>query len=1287
MSTIEQQARIDLSLNAQKAMNKLKELEKQADELNKTLDETEKGTKRYEKLEKQLSAVKKNIQKVKQTAFDVNKVLDNLSGASIKDINKAIKEMNRQMDDMDRNSDKWRYYKQQIERAKEELRSINAEGKKTESWLSRMNSKFNQWGAGVATFIAAMTGVTLTIQKFRNMAVEKESAQANLKALTGLDDQAIAWLTRQAEQLSTSMESSGLRVRQSAQEILDAYTLVGSAKPELLTDKEALNAVTIEAMRLAEAARMDLKEAVDAVTLSMNQYGATAEEVSRYTNVMAAGSKYGSAAVQSITVAVKNSGVAAAAANIPIEQLVGSIETLAEKGIKDEVAGTGLKTFFLKLEGLDEEFRPSVVGLQKALENLNAKGMGTQEMLATFQQEAYTVAQAMISNADKVKYYTEAVTGTNVAMEQAAINSNTTAARMAQARNRIQEVGIELGQRLSPLVISTAKTTTLLMEAFVALIDACEKYKTSIIAMATTMTALIALKKADVLWTQAQALWTGKVTVAVKTFFTVVKANPMGVAIAAVSALVGVLAQLADRVNFAKDSQKRMNEAMQESQSAAVSEIRRLAELKGELSTLKEGTEQYNTVKQKIIDGYAQYYDGLQDEIDKVGLTTEAYNKLTEAITKSYGARQYEKFAAEQQTALDEELTDILNKIKERTKKELGPDRGSAAFSMIRDAILQGQISSVARYGGYGTELRGINDTLQTYLDEMSGVKDAKWWSVIDRQIEIWMNDAVWLLKDFEKADKEARELFGIKDIQVEEDNSGNETQDMSGSKTSVTVKNKEYWEGKKKEAEDKLAALDIAKKGTEEWNKLVREVEEAEANIANYSTSKLKAAELKDYKKELNDFENEIREKRTLIESAARAEQVAKQTEYLQGKISQEQYSKDILAIEIKALEEKQKLYEKGSKEWQLIEDEKSVATEKNNQRLLDIQKKHEEEMQKIKEKYEKDYEQFREQYIKKSDNEKMTEELALLDEYNKLKLVKTEDYEILRQGIIEKYTKGNKDILFEDLEDIAKFTEQAWSYVSALMNAGSELIQANMDLEIAKINQRYDTQLERAEGNEAETKKIESRKEAEIARVKNEYNKRAMKMQMAQLLATSAMGMLNAWVSAMKIEPAFLIPVYGGIFSGIIAAQTAIQVAALKKQHEAQAAGYYSGGYTSRTAKDTDEAGVVHGNEFVVNARGVRNPAVRPVLDFIDRAQRNNYISSITPADVAMAAGIVKNNTTIINNTADRELMTQFVSIATKLSRQLDKPIVAQTYITGKGGSEDAQKMYNKMITNAER
>lgn len=1202
MSTIEQQARIELSLNAQKAVDKLKELKKQSEELNQKLNQTEKGTKQYQKLEKQLNAVEKNIKKVQQAAFDVNKVLDNLSGASINDINKAIKEMNRQMNAMDRNSDKWRFYKQQIERAKEELRSINAEGKKTESWLSRMNSKFNQWGAGIATFIAGITGVTLTIQKFRQMAVEKESAQANLKALTGLDDQAIAWLTKQAEQLSTSMESSGLRVRQSAQEILDAYTLVGSAKPELLTDKEALNAVTIEAMRLAEAARMDLKEAVDAVTLSMNQYGATAEEVSRYTNVMAAGSKYGSAAVQSITVAVKNSGVAAAAANIPIEQLVGSIETLAEKGIKDEVAGTGLKTFFLKLEGMADDVRPSVVGLQTSLENLKAKGMDAVEMQKAFGLEAYTVAQAMISGADKVKYYTEAVTGTNVAVEQAIINSDTAEAKRAQTINKIKEVGIEIGQRLTPVLVASAKASTVAMEGFLALLEACEKYKITVIALVSAITYMTVVKNKDIIVTKLSVLWNQKLLGSVKALWTVLRANPITAVISAATILLGIFADFIKKTIETNKEIKALNNTVQ---TITKESNRNIAEEKARLNDLlKIAKDEMRSKKERV---------AALEEIKK--MSPEYLKNLTlEKINSTEAAEAINKYVNNLRA---------LEKLRQATTRR----------SELRDSLQQ---------------------ELDKYYQSNEGLAKAQ--------------------------------RFGK--ISFEEFTDLSNTSDKS-SRAKRAVYNDLFRENKLLQAT--IKAYNDVNKIIEKQNSIIlkNQVVSAQSNLNKPVVSaSVPALDNKDSSVDYNDI---LKERVKSIEDAANAQKVVEQISYLQGEKSLEEHLKAMNRIEDSAITAKQMLYLDDMDKWNELQLERLQNT-----------KSYEEKMLAIKQRYQDEVAQFRAKYEEKTNEERMNEELAVLDKFYQDNMVKEEEYQELKASIIKKFTEEtdrHRRRVEEDfkewdelnteekLERIAKYAEEAWSQISALMNAGSELMQANMDLEIAKINQRYDTQLERAEGNEAETKKIESRKEAEIARVKNEYNKRAMKMQMAQLLATSAMGMLNAWVSAMKIEPAFLIPVYGGIFSGIIAAQTAIQVAALKKQHEAQAAGYYSGGYTSRTAKDTDEAGVVHGNEFVVNARGVRNPAVRPVLDFIDRAQRNNYISSITPADVAMATGIVKNNTTIINNTADRELMTQFVSIATKLSRQLDKPIVAQTYITGKGGSEDAQKMYNKMITNAER
>ena len=308
--------------------------------------------------------------------------------------------------------------------------------------------KFNRFGAFFTAATAAIVGFTLSLRKLREERNKLEDSQANLKALTGLSDDDIKWLTERSKTLSTSVTEDGLRIRQSSNEILDAFTIVGSAKPELLGNKEALAQVTEECMRLATAAKIDLKQAVDGVTLSMNQYGAGADQAARFTNVLAAGSKMGAATVADQTAAIIKSGVAASTANISIEELVGSIETLAEKGLKGEVAGTGLKNVFLKMKTGADDTNPSIVGLQTALKNL--KALSDSQILERFGLENFTVAKALIDNTEKVKSYTAAVTGTNIAMEQAAINSDTAAAKLEQARNKLRLAGNELVDRLNP---------------------------------------------------------------------------------------------------------------------------------------------------------------------------------------------------------------------------------------------------------------------------------------------------------------------------------------------------------------------------------------------------------------------------------------------------------------------------------------------------------------------------------------------------------------------------------------------------------------------------------------------------------------------------------------------------------------------------------------------------------------------------------------------------------------------------------------------------------------------
>lgn len=564
---IDQVATVEVRVNGEEAKQELKNLETIASGLKKELaDAYQAGdTSKIKQVTSELRKTEAQIKTLKKDTTALTEVMNNLDKATPKELRATLTAINRQLNSghIKRGSAEWKYYQQQAKLVTAELQKIKAEVQETEGWLSRFNNGFAKWGGLLATGAATITGVSMALNTLRNNRDSKESSQAELKALTGLDDESIQWLTKQAEQLSTTMDESGLRIRQSSDEILQAYMLIGSKKPELLKDKEALNAVTIEAMRLAAAAKIDLKDAVTATTVSLNMYGESADQAARYVNVLAAGSKEGAADVSAQAASIKNAGVAASGAGVSIEQLQGTIQMLAEKGLEAEPVGTALRKFFLVLQTGPDETNPKVVGLQTALENLNKKSLTAAQIQTMFGEEAYSAATILIDNADKVRQYTEAVTDTNIAMEQAAINSDTNEAKMAQYRNSIKEAGIELMERLNPSLSLLTGWTTKIIVALPTLIDWFIKYKSIIITSTAAIAAYTVTVNASTIATKLYETWTKLATVATRGFNTALKANPFGLAVAGLTAIAtALMTYVIPNTKKAKDEQKSYNDEL-----------------------------------------------------------------------------------------------------------------------------------------------------------------------------------------------------------------------------------------------------------------------------------------------------------------------------------------------------------------------------------------------------------------------------------------------------------------------------------------------------------------------------------------------------------------------------------------------------------------------------------------------------------------------------------------------------------------------------------------------------
>lgn len=218
------------------------------------------------------------------------------------------------------------------------------------------------------------------------------------------------------------------------------------------------------------------------------------------------------------------------------------------------------------------------------------------------------------------------------------------------------------------------------------------------------------------------------------------------------------------------------------------------------------------------------------------------------------------------------------------------------------------------------------------------------------------------------------------------------------------------------------------------------------------------------------------------------------------------------------------------------------------------------------------------------------------------------------------EQYLAAKQQATSKFCTDLASSMQAAYQSVSNLMSAASSYFSAQQDYETALVQKKYEKQIEAAGNNQKKVKKLQEKQQEEEAAIKTKYNKKAAAIQVSQALAQTAMSAINAYSSAAAV------PVIGYILAPIAAAAAVaagmLQVAAIKKQQQAQEAGYYEGGFTGGR-RYRREAGVVHEGEFVANHKAVQNPNILPFLNFIDQAQRNNTVGSLTMQDVSRSMG----------------------------------------------------------------
>lgn len=294
--------------------------------------------------------------------------------------------------------------------------------------------------APVAALVGGIAALGYTVSESISSVSDFETHLDGLQSLTGLGDDAMKSIADGAIEMSKGFKSS-------ASEIVDSMKLIGSQAPELLKNQDALMKVTEAANVLSEAAGIEVVDAAKGVTTVMNQMGASVSEATEIINVLAASSQQGSADVAYLNTAFEKAGTAAKSAGMDYTQLAAAIETIAPKFSSADVAGSTLNSTLLALSvQANDKFKPAVVGMDQALQNLAKAEMDDIQMKNLVGASNITMLKTLIEAQDTFKGFESSLAGTNTAYEQMAINTDNLDGTIGGLKSNWEALLLTLGE-------------------------------------------------------------------------------------------------------------------------------------------------------------------------------------------------------------------------------------------------------------------------------------------------------------------------------------------------------------------------------------------------------------------------------------------------------------------------------------------------------------------------------------------------------------------------------------------------------------------------------------------------------------------------------------------------------------------------------------------------------------------------------------------------------------------------------------------------------------------------
>lgn len=333
--------------------------------------------------------------------------------------------------------------------------------------VEKSHDKVQRWASLLATFEYAKNLTVSAAEGINAMSdagIKLDSQMHDLSAVAGVTGDGL-------KQIETFARQSAKAFGTDASVAVEGYKLLLSQlSPELGKFPDALSAMGDCIQTTSKLMGGDGVAAAEVLTTAMNQYGVSMEdpmaasaEMARMMNVMAAAGQAGSAELPAISAALQQCGMAAKAANVSFEETNAAIQVLDKAGKKASEGGVALRNVMGTLakgrflpKDVQEELKAAGIdiniltdnsrNLHDRLETLKPVLNDDALLSKLFGTANANAARALIQGTDSLQDFTDAVTGTNSATEQAAVVMDSYAERQARVNQQIEDFKITIFQ-------------------------------------------------------------------------------------------------------------------------------------------------------------------------------------------------------------------------------------------------------------------------------------------------------------------------------------------------------------------------------------------------------------------------------------------------------------------------------------------------------------------------------------------------------------------------------------------------------------------------------------------------------------------------------------------------------------------------------------------------------------------------------------------------------------------------------------------------------------------------